>query len=387
MRLSIAITKYVSLLATLIFGCSAALPVDIYQNGFPNENGFFPLAVWMQSPARAARYKEMGINVFVGLWEGPTEAQLAALAKYDMFAVAEQNDVGLRSVNRHLIKAWMQQDEPDNAQPIGLGLYGRCIPATQVVGRSREIKSKDPTRPVMINFGQGLANEYWKGRGPCNGDMKYYDVAIEDADILSFDIYPVGSSTPQVKGKLEYVARGVTNLEQRATPQQSVWNAIETIALDPNTPVTPAQVRSEVWMSLIHGSRGIVYFVTEFAPTFREDGIFRHPDVVQEVTKTNQLIKALAPIINSPSVPGKLTVTSQVPIATMVKEYEGSMYIFAVAMRSENTSALFRTSRVADGYAEVLDERRNVTISKGSFTDSFGGYSVHLYRIPIDRQG
>ena len=340
----------------------------------------------MQSPARATRYKEMGINVFVGLWEGPTEAQLAALAKYDMFAIAEQNDIGLRSVNRHLIKAWMQQDEPDNAQPIGLGLYGRCIPATQVVGRSHEMKSKDPTRPVMINFGQGLANEYWKGRGPCNGDMKYYDVAIKDADILSFDIYPVGSSTPQVKGKLEYVARGVINLEQRATPQQSVWNAIETIALDPNTPVTPAQVRSEVWMSLIHGSRGIVYFVTEFAPTFREDGIFRHPDVVQEVTKTNQLIKALAPIINSPSVPGKLTVTSQVPIATMVKEYEGSMYIFAVAMQSENTSALFRTSQVADGPAEVLDERRNVTISKGSFTDSFGGYGVHLYRIPIDRQ-
>jgi hypothetical protein len=171
MRLCIAITKYTSLLAALIFGCSAALPDDIYQNGFPGENTFFPLGVWMQSPARATRYREMGINVFVGLWEGPTEAQLAALVKYDMFAVAAQNDIGLRSVNRHLIKAWMQQDEPDNAQPIGLGFYGRCIPATQVVGRSRELKSKDPTRPVMINFGQGIANEYWKGRGPCNGDM------------------------------------------------------------------------------------------------------------------------------------------------------------------------------------------------------------------------
>jgi hypothetical protein len=239
----------------------------------------------------------------------------------------------------------------------------------------------------MINFGQGIANEYWKGRGPCNGDMKYYDVAIEDADILAFDIYPVGSRTPEVKGKLEYVARGVTSLAQRATPRQTIWNAIETIALDPNTPVTPAQVRSEVWMSLIHGSRGIVYFVTEFAPTFREDGIFRHPDVVQEVAKTNQLIKALAPIINSPNVSGRLTVSSQVPIATMVKEYEGSMYIFAAAMGNESTSALFRVSRVGDGRAEVLDERRNVTISGGGFNDSFAGYSVHLYKIPIDRQG
>jgi hypothetical protein len=375
------------LLAALILGRSEVLPDDIYQNGFPKQNTVFPLGVWLQSPARASRYKEMGINVFVGLWEGPTEAQLAVLAKYDMFVVAEQNDIGLRSVNRHVIKAWLHQDEPDNAQSIGLGLYGRCVPAAQVVRRSREMKIKDPTRPVMINFGQGIANEYWKGRGPCNGDMEYYDVAIEGADILSFDIYPVGSKTSQVKGKLEYVARGVSNLIQRATPRQTVWNAIETTALDPDVPVTPAQVRAEVWMSLIHGSKGIVYFVHEFAPTFREDGIFRHPDVVQEVTKINQLIKVLAPILNSPNVSGRLTVSSQAPIATMVKEYEGSVYVFAVAMRGESTSALFTISRVRDGYAEVLDEQRNVTISESSFNDSFAGYSVHVYRIPMDQHG
>jgi hypothetical protein len=375
------------LLAALILGRSEVLPDDIYQNGFPKENTVFPLGVWLQSPARASRYKEMGINVFVGLWEGPTEAQLAVLAKYDMFVVAEQNDIGLRSVNRHVIKAWLHQDEPDNAQSIGLGLYGRCVPAAQVVRRSREMKIKDPTRPVMINFGQGIANEYWKGRGPCNGDMEYYDVAIEGADILSFDIYPVGSKTSQVKGRLEYVARGVSNLIQRATPRQTVWNAIETTALDPDVPVTPAQVRAEVWMSLIHGSKGIVYFVHEFAPTFREDGIFRHPDVVQEVTKINQLIKALAPILNSPNVSGRLTVSSQAPIATMVKEYEGSVYVFAVAMRGESTSALFTISRVRDGYAEVLDEQRNVTISESSFNDSFAGYSVHVYRIPMGQHG
>ena len=39
----------------------------------------------------------MGINLFVGLWKGPTEAQLAALEKNHMFVVAEQNDIGLRS--------------------------------------------------------------------------------------------------------------------------------------------------------------------------------------------------------------------------------------------------------------------------------------------------
>jgi hypothetical protein len=197
----------------------------------------------------------MGINTFVGLWEGLTETQLAVLAESDMFVVAEQNDTGSRSPNRRVIKAWLHQDEPDNAQPVGLGLYGRCVPSIEVVRRSREMKAKDPTRPVMINFGQGVANEYWKGRGPCNGDMKYYEIAIEDADILAFDVCSVGSKTPHVKGKLEYVARGVSNLIRRAMPPQTIWNAIETTGLDPNTPVSGSRRGVDVTCSRLKRHR------------------------------------------------------------------------------------------------------------------------------------
>jgi hypothetical protein len=48
---------------------------------------------------------------------------------------------------------------------------------------------------------------------------------------------------------------------------------------------------------------------------------------------------------------------------------------------------LFTVSQIRDGYAEVLDEQRNVQISEGSFNDSFAGYGVHLYRIPMDQHG
>jgi hypothetical protein len=308
--------------AILVLISSSLSAGELQVNGFPADANFFPIGVWMQSPIRAARYKAIGINTFVGLWEGPTEQQLAALARQDMYVVAEQNDVGLKSVNGHVIKAWMQQDEPDNAQPIGLGLYGTCIAATEVTRRTQVIKAADPTRPVMLNFGQGVANEFWQGRGKCNGDYRYYDVAINGADILSYDIYPVGSNTPQVKGKLEYVARGVTNLIKRATPGQSVWMALETTALDPARRPMPAEVRAEVWMALIHGATGILYFVHEFRPQFREDAIFRYADIVNEVTRTNHLIKSLAPVLNSPSLNGAIRISSKTPIATMEKVYE-----------------------------------------------------------------
>ncbi len=37
----------------------------------------FPIAVWLQDPANAAKYKSAGINVYVGLWQGPTEEQIS----------------------------------------------------------------------------------------------------------------------------------------------------------------------------------------------------------------------------------------------------------------------------------------------------------------------
>ena len=112
-------------------------------NGFPNDADFFPIGVWLQSPSRAANYKAIGINTFVGLYHGPTEAQLAALAQQNMFAITGQNEVGLKSLHGHVIKAWMQGDEPDNAQPLPLGGYGTCIPAR----RSRSPDRDENPRP------------------------------------------------------------------------------------------------------------------------------------------------------------------------------------------------------------------------------------------------
>ena len=354
-----------------------------HTNGFPSDSGFFPIGVWLQSPPNAPRYKAMGINTFVGLWQGPTEAQLAELAKQGMYVVAEQNDVGLNSINRGIIKSWMQADEPDNAQITGLGRYGPCIPAAEVARRSHAMKARDASRPVMINFGRGVADISWPGRGICTGDQDYYDTAITSADILSFDIYPVGSDTPHVKGRLEYVAQGVANLVKRAAPGQTVWAVLETTALDPARPVRAEELRAEVWMALIHGATGIVYFVHEWANSFREDGIFRHPEIVDEVTRINQTIASLAPILNSPDLPERIAVSALVPIATMAKQQEHALYVFAVAMQNQPSTARLALREIHDAEAVVLEEGRSVAIRDGVLEDAFGGYAVHLYKIPI----
>jgi len=367
-----------------MFSVAASSARDDYPNGFPNDPNFFPIGVWLQSPAHAPAYKAIGINTFIGLWKGPTEDQLAELIKYDMFVVASQNDVGLHSTNRRIIKGWLHDDEPDNAQPIGLGLHGSCVPPIEVVNRTREMKALDNTRPIIVNFGQGVANEFWKGRGPCSGDENYYSVAAREADILSFDIYPVASNTPQVKGKLEYVARGVIRLTNLVVDGQRVWAVIETTALDPGHAVTPDQLRAEVWMAIIHGAQGIVYFVHEFAPTFREDAIFRHADVVNRVAAENQLIRSLASVLNGPPLDKKITVQSSAPIATMAKRRGNSIYIFAVAMSNSASRARFTLRGLNGTEAVVVGEMRDVAITGGGFEDAFNGYGVHIYEISLN---
>jgi hypothetical protein len=38
-----------------------------WQNGPPADERYFPIAVWLQDPKNAARYKAAGINLCVGL--------------------------------------------------------------------------------------------------------------------------------------------------------------------------------------------------------------------------------------------------------------------------------------------------------------------------------
>jgi len=376
-----AISIFLVFIAVATF-ISPVLAAGSFAGDFPSDPSFFPIGVWTQSPDNATEFKRIGINTFVGLWEGPTEAQLTALAKERMFAITEQNEVGLTSINRAVIRAWMQPDEPDNSQYSLLG-YGPCIPAVDVSAKSRAIRLRDPTRPILINFGRGVADPTWPGRGRCTGDQEYYTAAAVGADILSFDIYPVGSDTPHVKGKLEYVASGVNFLLKRATPPQRVWAILETTALDPKRPVTPDELRTEVWMALIHGATGIVYFVHEWTGGFREDGVFRHPDIVREISNIDRTITELAPVLNGPSASIPITVSSEVPVDLMTRERNGYLYIFAVAMRNEAATAEFTIPGLGNSIATVLDADGTIPIRGGILKDSIPGYGVRLYRVPL----
>ncbi|MGK0190146.1 MAG: hypothetical protein ACI9R3_005966 [Verrucomicrobiales bacterium] len=360
-----------------------------WSHGPPQSEEYFPIAVWLQNPRNAAKFKEAGINLYVGLWNGPNEEQLATLAKARMPVICDQNAFALQEKDNPIIVGWMHGDEPDNAQSLGRGRgYGPPILPEKIVRDYERIRASDPTRPVLLNLGQGVAWDNYIGRGVRRNHPEDYPEYIKGCDIASFDIYPAVHKSPEVAGKLEFVARGVERLVTWGGGDKAVWNCIECTHIgNANVKPTPDQVRSEVWMALICGSRGLIYFVHQFEPTFREAALLDDPEMLAAVTAINREIRELAPVLNRPSVMGGVEVESSTegaPIAWMLKRNAETMHLFAVNLGSVATEAAFTISEAPDGAkVEVIGESRTVPLKDGRLDDSFKPYEVHLYKLEV----
>jgi len=337
----------------------------------------------------------LGINTFIGLWEGPTDAQLDALADAGMAVIADQNDVALARRDASTLVGWMQQDEPDNAQADGQGGWGPCVEPAEIIARYQRMKAADPDRPVWLNLGQGVAwdlDRPYYGRGSaCADRWEQYPDYVKGADIVSFDVYPVTSPDEPIKGDLSRVALGVDRLVEWTGGEKIVWNVVETTHIGAQVRPTPHDLWAEVWMSIVHGSMGIVYFVHEWYPEFREPAVLQYPEMREAVTAVNARIRLLAPVLNSPTLDGQVAVEADDAAARvdhLVNRLDGWLYVLAVAMTEVRSRATFQVAPEALGLGadddvqiEVIGEGRELEVVDGAFSDDFGAYDVHHYRL------
>ncbi len=357
-----------------------------WTKGPSSDPDYFPIAVWLQNPANAEAYRAIGINTFVGLWEGPTEEQLGQLAARKMPVLCAQNSTGLASSSGSVIRAWTHVDEPDNAQSDGRGGYGPPISPATVISGYRSMAAADPARPVYLNLGQGVAWDGWYGRGVRTNHPEDYAEYVRGADIISYDIYPINTQNAAVRDRLWLVAYGVDRLRRWSNYGRAVWNWIECTDFNGSgRKPAPGEVKAEVWMSIIHGSMGTGYFAHIFSPSFIEAGLLSDAQMSSAVAAINSQITSLAPVLNSRSVANGVTVSSSnagIPVDVMLKRFNGETYLFAVSMRPGITTATFTLRGFPENAeAEVIGENRTKTITGGIMRDSFVNYSVHLYRI------
>jgi len=207
---------------------------------------------------------------------------------------------------------------------------------------------------------------------------------LKGCDIASFDIYPVNATEADVGGKLWYVAKGIDNLQKWSDFKKPTWCWIETtrISNKARRKPTTAEVKSEVWMALIHGAKGIGYFCHSFVGRTDDAALLRDTEMLSAVKAINEQVASLASILNSPDIKEYATVktgSDAIPVDIMTKKYAKAHYIFAVAMRDGKTTATFdvKSGRIVD----VMGENRTIKIKRGKFSDEFASYGVHLYMI------
>jgi hypothetical protein len=253
------------------------------------------------------------------------------------------------------------------------------------------LKNNDPNRPILLGLSQGIAwdSMVWVGQGGYIVPSRDYPAYIAGSDITAFDIYPMDCARPATCGQAWRVPLGVDRLYQFSPPNHLIWNTIETSDINADgIQATTQEIRAEVWMSIIHGSKGLIYFIhgKTSIKNFDPRALLRpeNADRLAAFTQMNCEIQHLAPVINSPTVEGLVSMDSidnSSPVDFAVHFYEGMTYIFAVGMRQEITAKQFNLPYYPDTQIDVIGENRQLNISNHVFTDTFNGYESHIYKI------
>ncbi|MFP4057726.1 MAG: sugar-binding protein [Candidatus Brocadiia bacterium] len=363
---------------------TANIPPARFEEGPLEEPDFFPIGVWLQPAGVAETYARMGVNVYVGgvdSYPRPRDrAFLDAIHKHGHYAICpyKKQYVEEKLHEHPAFLGWMFGDEPDNADR-QTGQVKHT--PEELLATFARIRRDDPAHRVYLNLGQGVANERFVGRAATD---EQYAAYADACDILSFDVYPCNSIRPRGPQRLHLVAKGIARLRTWGGPEKLVWCWIEAnkIHKGPGRAPTPEEVKTQVWMALVHGADGYGFFCHSWAgKRLKVSGI--EPQMREALAGINAEVHRLAPVLNSPAVPDGATVATggDGGVDVRVARHDGATYVFAVNMVREPAEATIAVRGVGDGQAEVLFEERTVAVRGGRLSDGFAPYAVHRYRI------
>ena len=171
--------------------------------------------------------------------------------------------------------------------------------------------------------------------------------------------------------------------------------------------ITPAELNWAVWSELIHGANGIDYFDHSFAGPAVSDSNVQDAyyqtvqpgqtvSIYTQIQQTDALVTQLAPVLNSPTALGYVTVNNAAyengtilspfsGIEVMAKDDNGQFYIFADtadALTQTNISATFTIADTNATSVTVVGENRTIPVVDGVFSDTFAtAATVHIYEV------
>ena len=348
--------------------------------------------MWLQclnAQAQVNEDKAVGVNTYIGLCHtGMGAINLARMNGQKVIAqdewLPEAVQLGAETFS------WMGQDEIDMTR--GGGGAG-CAEL-----RAAE-NARDSTSPLGAafynNFGKGVM--FWQS----NADAACY---VNIPDIPSADVYwfsdgnacgssEGGGKPGVVKENSCRVAANYGWLVQRLRSLVSPSGSKPVMAfVELGCPmancITPAQIRSATWHTIIAGAMGVEYFSHSFKAGAgaglcgASAGIHRDCPAVRDALKAlDEQIQGLAPVLYAPYLTSGFTANSNVK--ALAKFSSGKFYVLAgTAGHIGPVPGTFSIPCVGNATATVIGESRTIPVNAGSFTDTFHDpNAIHIYRI------
>ena len=365
---------------------------DRFSHPLPSNAGYFPIGAWFRSGEahQIPLYRDFGMNLFVGV-EAPELANEAAIRSAGMrtlIYIGERtrfNDLGSE------VAGWLIDDEADMQSGPGSDTVN-CRGGGYDVMRNASNAAPQDGKAKFANYGKGVG--WWETDAEAQCFVNNFQ------DLQSLDAYWMTDPnekppTMQAGGQRGYKPwsygwsvdrmRFLDGMDGRRKP---IWNFVETgwpageTEAQGGRRILPAEARAAVWHSIIAGARGIMYFDHQFNGPCGESVIRAecYRDTHAALKATNHQIKALAPVLNSPSLTSGWTTNAH--IRAMVKWHGGHFYVFAGSRNHAAGTGRWSLPCVGTATAVRLGESGSVPVTGGSFNDRFAnGNAIHIYRI------
>ena len=202
-----------------------------------------------------------------------------------------------------------------------------------------------------------------------NGPETYHGL-VGAADVVGFDLYPLQELCRA--DLLPWVFDAQRELMALA-PGKPTFQWIEARAMrcgnDPPNTVTPATIRTESWLAVAAGARGLAYFPPDWQPGAAA--------VVGGITRR---IRQLEPALLQPFVP--VGVDGSSTVRASARAYDDALYVIAVNAGTAPADVGLTLPELGDRTLLVLGHEERVTARDGTITAHLPPLTVRIYVAP-----
>jgi hypothetical protein len=319
------------------------------QNTFVDSNSFFPIGIYGGVPSELGG---TGFNLIASVQGGDNLDSLDECEQYGLMAwvsltgiarghMPEQADVAARPLKNHpAVLCWYNCDEPDH------NVWN--VPPPEIRFMTKELAVEDANHP------SGVLNMAWT---PSN--MYQY---ADTADISMLDPYD---------WDVAVVANDIDTLRDAAGDSKPIWTCLR--AFSTTQEPTASYLYGCAYAALTHTSNGILWFDYSYCQT--------HSNTWNTVKAISLELESLSDALTSNTSSLEVTV-SDPDVDTILKEYDGDLYLIAVNIGSSSSGVELTISGVTATQADVWFESRTEPIVSGTITDDFTADGRHVYVFP-----